>query len=352
MLQSVHMVILASMNQDIIPLSHVFTEAALAFVIAMGFTPIYTDIAFRYQWWKKVRQAAVTGESAPVFHKLHAAKHSRNIPTMAGIVMIVSIVIVTLFLNLDRNQTWLPLATLVGFGALGLADDISNIFFYNRRGGLSPKQQLLALIGLAGVCAWWFFFKLGYSQIHVPSVGDFELGWLYVPLIIAVVVSTSKAVSITDGLDGLAGGLLTTAFGAYSVIAYFQGNFMIAAFCATVVGAMLAYTWFNIYPARFFMGQTGSTALGATLGVVAVLTNSIFVLPIIGGVFVLEAGSSLLQIASKKILKRKIFLSAPMHHHLEAIGWPETKVTMRLWIVGNFLGAIGLVLGLLGNKVL
>lgn len=352
MLQSVDMVRLATMNQDIIPLSHVFTEAALAFVIAMGLTPIYTDIAFRHQWWKKVRQAAVTGEKAPIFHKLHAEKHKRNIPTMAGMIMIVSITIVTLFLNLDRNQTWLPLAALLGFGALGLADDISNIFFYNRRGGLSPKQQLLALLALSTACALWFYYKLGYSLIHVPAVGDFEIGWLYIPLIIAVVVSTSKAVSITDGLDGLAGGLLTTAFGAYAVIAYFQGNYMIAAFGATVVGTMLAYTWFNIHPARFFMGQTGSTALGATLGVIAVLTNSVFVLPIIGGVFVLEAGSSLLQILSKKIFKRKIFLSAPLHHHLEAIGWPETKVTMRLWIVGNFLGAVGLVLGLLGNKIL
>jgi phospho-N-acetylmuramoyl-pentapeptide-transferase len=340
------------MNQDILPLSHVFTEAALAFVIAMGLTPIYTDLAFRYQWWKKIRQSAVTGEKAPIFHKLHAQKHKRNIPTMAGSIIIVSVAIVTLFLNLDRNQTWLPLATLVAFGLLGLADDISNIFFYNRRGGLSPKQQLLALITLSSVCALWFYYKLGYSLIHVPAVGDFEIGWLYIPLIIAVMVSTSKAVSITDGLDGLAGGLLTTAFGAYSVIAYFQGNYMIAAFCATLVGTMLAYTWFNIYPARFFMGQTGSTALGATLGVVAVLTNSVFVLPIIGGVFVMEAGSSLIQVLSKKLFKRKIFLSAPLHHHLEAVGWPETKVTMRLWIVGNFLGAVGLVLGLLGNKVL
>jgi phospho-N-acetylmuramoyl-pentapeptide-transferase len=156
---------------------------------------------------------------------------------------------------------------------------------------------------------------------------------------------------VTDGLDGLAGGLLITAFGAYSVIAYFQGSYGIAGFCAAIVGALLAFLWFNIYPARFFMGQTGSTALGATLGVIAMLTNSVFVLPIVGAVFVVEAGSSLVQIFSKKVFKRKVFLSAPLHHHLEAIGWPETKVTMRLWVVGQVTGAIGLVLGLLGNRL-
>ena len=146
--------------------------------------------------------------------------------------------------------------------------------------------------------------------------------------------------------------MLSTAFAAYGVIAYFQGSYGIAGFCATIVGVMLTYTWFNIYPARFFMGDSGSFALGTTLGVIAVLTNAVVVLPIIAGVFVLEAGSSALQIMSKKLFKRKIFLSAPIHHHFEAIGWPETKVTMRLWVVGQVLGVIGLTIGLLGNHVL
>jgi phospho-N-acetylmuramoyl-pentapeptide-transferase len=324
--------------------------AFAGFTLSMLLTPAYTNLAFRFQWWKKIREKAVTGEKAPVFHSLHAAKHKRNIPTMGGAVLILAVAAVTLALNLDRNQTWLPLAALGLFGLLGLADDVSNVFMLSdKRGGLSPRTQLLLLALLSGAAASWFYFKLGYNLIHIPAVGDFSISWLYIPLFIAVVVSTSKAVSVTDGLDGLAGGLLSIAFGAYGVIAYFQGNFGIAGFCATLVGAMLTYTWFNIYPARFFMGQTGSTALGATLGVVALLTNSIFVLPIIGGVFVLEAGSSLLQIASKRIFKRKIFLSAPIHHHFEAVGWPETKVTMRFWVVGQVLAAIGLVLGLLGN---
>lgn len=338
-------------NAEIVPLSHIFVMALLSFAIAMVLTPLYTDLAYRFKWWRRPRENAVTGEAAPVFHKLHAEKHKRHIPTMAGMIILVTVTLTTISLNLSRNQTWLPLAMFVVFGLLGLIDDISNIFYRDKTGGLSARTQLLALIALSALGGAWIYFKLGYNLIHVPAVGDFSISWLYIPLFIIVVVSSAKSVSITDGLDGLAGGLLATAFGAYAVIAYFQGSFGLAGFCATIVGAMLAYTWFNIYPARFFMGQTGSTALGAALGVVAVLTNAVFVLPIIGAVFVLEAGSSLIQIFSKKVFKRKVFLSAPIHHHLEAIGWPETKVTMRLWVIGQVTGAIGLVLGLLGNKV-
>lgn len=341
------------LEPNIVPLLHTFLVAVMAFLLAMSLTPVFTALAFRYKWWRRPREEAVTGERAPVFYSLHAKKHTRNIPTMAGLIIIIAISIVTLVLNLDRRETWLPLATLIMFGGLGLVDDIFNVFvFKDKRGGLTARVQLLALILLAGVAASWFYFKLGYHLIHIPAYGDIGLGWLYVPLFIVVVVSTAKAVSITDGLDGLAGGLLATAYGSFAVLAYFQGNFRIAGFCATVVGAMLAYTWFNIFPARFFMGQTGSTALGAVLGVIAMLTNSVFVLPIIGAVFVIETASSLVQILSKKLLGRKIFLSAPLHHHLEAIGWPESKVTMRLWVIGQVVAAIGLVLGLLGNKAL
>lgn len=327
------------------------TAALLAFLISFALTPLYTNLAYKYKWWKKQRQNAVTGEKAPVFHKLHAAKHKRNIPTMAGMVALVAVGLVTLSLNLNRRETWLPLAALVMFGTLGLIDDISNVFWFtDKRGGLKVKTQLVALILLAAASAWWFYYKLGYGLIHIPPFGDVNIGWLYIPLFMLVVVSSAKAVSITDGLDGLAGGLLSFAFGAFSVLAYLQGDAKIAIFCATVAGAMLAYTWFNIHPARFFMGQTGSTALGAVLGVVAMLSNLLFVLPIIGGVFVVEAGSSVVQVLYKKLLKRKLFLSAPIHHHFEAIGWPETKVTMRFWVLGQIAGALGLVLFLVAQQ--
>lgn len=313
-------------------------------------TPVFTTLAYKYQWWRKQRTQAVTGEAAPVITKLHAAKHRRNIPTMAGSIILFSAILLTLCFNLDRNQTWLPLAALGLFGGLGLVDDLSNVWgFAGLSGGLKAKTQAVALLGLALILALYFYYKLGYDMIHVPATGDFSIGWLYIPLFVIVVFSTTKAVSITDGLDGLAGGLLSLAFGSFAIISFFSGLPALAAFCATLVGATLAYTWFNIFPARFFMGQVGSTALGASLGVIAMLTNSVFVLPIIGAVFVLEAGSSLAQIIAKKVFKRKIFLSAPIHHHLEAIGWPETKVTMRLWIIGAIVGTLGVLMGLIAR---
>lgn len=340
-------------ESQIVPLSHIVLLGAAGFGLSMLLTPVYTTLAFRFKWWKKVRDTATTGEKAPVFHKLHAAKHKRNIPTLGGVVLIASVAVITVLFNLSRSQTYLPLFVLVAAGAVGLLDDYINI-----RGdgtgvaGLRSRLKFALILAVAVLGALYFYYKLGYHLIHIPAVGDFSLGWLYIPLFIGVVVSTANAVNITDGLDGLSGGLLSTAFGAYAVIAYFQGNFGIAAFCATIVGVMLTYTWFSIYPARFFMGDSGAFAMGTTLGVIAVLTNSVAVLPIIGGVFVVEAGSSVIQIMSKKIRKKKIFLSAPIHHHFEAIGWPETKVTMRFWVVGQVLAVVGLVIGLLGNHAL
>jgi phospho-N-acetylmuramoyl-pentapeptide-transferase len=338
---------------EIVPLSRILLLGFAGFTLSMLLTPIYTNIAYRLKWWKQVRDTAVTGEKAPIFHKLHAAKHKRNIPTMGGIVIILAVAIITLLLNLSRGQTYLPLAVLVSAGLVGLLDDYINI-----RGsgsgiaGLRSQIKFLLILAVAVLGGLYFYFKLGYHLIHIPAVGDFSIGWLYIPLFIAVVVSTANAVNISDGLDGLSGGLLVSAFAAYGAIAYFQDSFGIAAFCATIVGVMLTYTWFNIYPARFFMGDSGAFALGTTLGVIAVLTNAVLVLPIIGFVFVLEGGSSAIQILSKKLFKRKIFLSAPIHHHFEAIGWPETKVTMRFWVIGQIVGVIGLILGLLGNHPL
>jgi phospho-N-acetylmuramoyl-pentapeptide-transferase len=325
-------------------------QASLSFGIAIALTPVYTYFAFKFNLWKQIRTTTTTGEKAKVFTALHAAKHKRNIPTMAGIIMVIAISIVTLLLNLSRSQTYLPLFGLVAAGAIGLLDDFINIRGSGKGvAGLRTiiKFSLILLIAIAG--ALYFYFRLGYSILHVPAVGDFDIGLLYIPLFILVIVSTSNAVNITDGLDGLSGGLLASAFGAFAIIALAQGNIGIAGFCMAAVGAVLAYTWFNIFPARFFMGDIGSFALGTALGVVAMLTNSVFVLPIIGLVFVLEAGSSLIQILSKKIFKRKIFISAPLHHHLEAKGWPETKITMRLWIIGAITAALGAMIGLVGK---
>ncbi len=331
-------------------LSRILLQAFLGFSVAMLLTPIYTHFAFKYKAWKQIRDTATTGEKAPIFHKLHAAKHKRHIPTMAGVVMIVAISVVTLLLNWSRSQTYLPLFGLVGAGLVGLLDDFINIRGSGKGvAGLRSKIKFLLILLVATLGAFYFYFKLGFSIIHVPAVGGFEIGLWYIPLFMLVIISTANAVNITDGLDGLSGGLLALAFGAYSVIALVQGNIGIAAFCAAVVGAVLSYTWFNIYPARFFMGDSGSFALGTALGMVAMLTNTVFILPIIGAVFVAEAGSSSLQILSKKIFKRKIFLSAPVHHHFEAIGWPETKVTMRFWVIGAVCSVLGIIIGLIAR---
>lgn len=334
-------------------ISTIFLLGLVAFSLSMLLTPVYTFFAYKYKWWKKNRTEDLLGNKTPIFTKLHAAKIARHIPTMAGIVYISVVAVLTLLFNFDRTQTWLPLLALVGGGLVGLIDDIIN--FRGLGGGVKGlrapiKFAMITLVGLVG--AWFFYYKLGFDSIHLPFPPyDINIGWWMIPLFTFVIVATGNAVNITDGLDGLAGGLSVMAFAFFGVIALLQGNTGVAGFCFTVVGAMLAYTWFNIFPARFFMTDVGSFALGTSLGVVAMLTNTLFLLPIIGFVFVGDTATSLIQILSKKFFKRKIFLSAPVHHHLEAIGWHESKVTMRFWILGQISGAVGLVLALIGGYI-
>jgi phospho-N-acetylmuramoyl-pentapeptide-transferase len=271
---------------------------------------------------------------------------------MAGIIFVTAIAVVTLLFNLDRGQTWLPLAALLGGAFVGLLDDIINVRGHGTGvAGLrsSLKFAMITIIGLT--LAWFFYAKLGATTIHIPFIGSLALGWGIIPLFGFIIVATGNAVNISDGLDGLAGGLTSISFGAFGIIALLQTQFILAGFCFTVTGALLSYLWFNIFPARFFMGDIGSFALGTSLGVVAMLTNTVFLLPIIGIVFVAEAGSSLLQIFSKKVFKRKIFISAPIHHHLEASGWPETKVTMRFWVIAIVAAFVGVLLALTGGNI-
>lgn len=323
----------------------------LGFILSMLITPIYTTLAYKYEWWKKPREKSVTGEIASVFNKLHAAKHKRLIPTMAGVIFVVSTVIVTLLFNLERTETWLPLAAFAGAGLVGLLDDVINIRGTGKGvAGLPSKLKLLLTTIIALIGGWFFYFKLDVSSVNIPFYGDMAIGWLVIPLFVLVVVATANAVNISDGLDGLAGGLAVSAFAAYAVIALLEQRYGLSAFCMTIVGALLSYTWFNIHPARFFMGDVGSFALGTALGVVAMLTDTVFILPVIGLLFVVEAGSTLLQILSKKLRHgKKIFKIAPIHHHFEASGWEETKVTMRFWVIGQVTGVLGLMLYLLGG---
>ncbi len=333
-------------------LNAVFMLSVGAFLLSMALTPVYTYFAYRHRFWKRQRSTSTLGEKLEIFTKLHAKKFNRSIPTMAGIVGIVAITVVTYCFNWSRAETWLPLAALLGGAVVGLIDDIINI-----RGsglgvaGMRSSLKFVMVVAMSLMLGWFFFVKLGYTSVHIPFLGDWQLGMWIVPLFVLAVVSTGNAVNISDGLDGLAGGLLAISYATFGIIGLLQGHLMIAGFCFTVVGALLSYLWFNIYPARFFMGDVGSFAFGTSLGVIAMLTNTLFLLPIIGIVFVAEAGSSLVQIASKRLFGRKVFISAPVHHHFEAMGWPEAKVTMRFWVIACVAGFIGLLLALRGGHI-
>ncbi len=329
---------------DVSALTRIFELAFIAFIIAMIWTPFLIRLLFKWRIYKKIKR-----KGSPIFSKLHQKKE--NTPTMGGLLIWVTVFIVTLLLNLSRAQTYLPLFALVSFGLLGAFDDFLNV--RAARGqwkGLRGRHKLLWQLVIAGLGAWWFYYKLGWNYLHIPGVGDFTIGLWYIPLFILVILACTNAVNITDGLDGLAGGLSVLVFLVLGGIAFVRGDFGIAAFCGTVIGAVLAFLWFNIYPARFFMGDTGSMALGATMGVIAMLTDTVIVLPLIAFVFMIETLSVILQVGYRKVTGgKKLFLSAPIHHHFEAKGWPEPKVVMRFWVLGAIMAIIGFVIALIGG---
>ena len=329
-------------------LAKMFWLTAISFLIALIWTPLFTDFLYKNRLGKKIRDTGLDAKRAPIFYALH--KNKENTPTMGGLLIWVTTAVITLLFNLTRAGTWLPLFALVATGIIGAIDDLANIRGIGpNRGGLAFKYKIFLYLAIAIAGAWWFYYKLGWDIFHIPGFGDVMLGLWYIPVFIIVIVFTAFAVNETDGLDGLAGGTLAISYGAYAFIAAAEGKVALAAFCGTIMGALLAFLWFNIHPARFFMGDTGSMALGTTLAVVAFLTNSVAVLPIIGFVFYLEALSVIIQIISKKFFKKKVFLSAPIHHHFEALGWPETKVTMRFWVLSAAFAVIGLMIALIGQ---
>lgn len=333
-------------------LTRMFLLGLFGLLLGLLLTPLYTRLAYRGKWWKKPRADAWSGGKATVYQKLHAEKHKRNIPTMAGAVFVVAIALVTLAGNLERQETWLPLAGMLAAGAVGLIDDVMNIRSNGGIAGMRAKVKfgLYSIVALAG--GWWFYDKLDVTSVFVPGFEQVQLGALVMVLFWFVVVATANSVNISDGLDGLAGGLLTSSFLAYAFITAVEGQYALAGFCLTVVGALLSYTWFNIYPARFFMGDVGAFALGTALGIIAMQTDTVYVLPIIGAVFVMETGSVIINRLSRKLRRgKKVFLSSPLHHHFEAVGWPETKVTMRFWVTGQAAAVAGIVVFLLGSYV-
>lgn len=333
-------------------LSRILILGVAGLLLSTIITPIYTNYAYRKQWWKKQRTHAWSGGVAKVYQKLHEEKHKRNIPTMAGLIFVVAIAIITLLFNLNRGQTWLPLAGLIGAGFIGFIDDIMNIYS-NGQGvaGMSAKLKfsLYSIILLAG--GWWFFSKLGVTTVFLPWVHQIHIGIFVILLFWLVVIATAISVNFTDGLDGLAGGLLSTSFMTYAIIAAIEHRFALSGFCLTVVGALLSYTWFNIYPARFFMGDVGAFSLGTALGIIALQTDTVYLLPIIGAVYVVETGSVIINRVSRKLRDgKRVFRSSPIHHHFEAIGWQETKITMRFWILGQVSSVVGLIIFFLSKQ--
>ncbi|MCX6740991.1 MAG: phospho-N-acetylmuramoyl-pentapeptide-transferase [Candidatus Parcubacteria bacterium] len=333
----------------------VFVLSTLAFVVTILWTPLLTKFLYKYKLGKQIRDEA----SAPIYSKMHQVKSGT--PTMGGMLIWVTTAILAVAIFylakitnfdlfnqlffLDRSQTLLPLGVLVASAIVGLIDDFFNVKKVGPRGGgLKMKHRLLIYAAIAAVGAWWFFVKLQWSVIHVPFVGDFNVGGWFIPLFIFVVVATAFSVNEIDGLDGLAGGTLLMAFAAYGAIAFIQGKYDLATFCGVIIGSLVAFLWFNIFPARFFMGDTGAMSLGITLGVLAMFTNYFLLLPIIGFLFVVESGSVIIQQISKKVRKKKVFLSAPIHHHLEASGWPEPKIVMRFWLISGVTAVLGLII--------
>lgn len=322
-----------------------------AFVVAVVCTPVLTYFLYRYKLGKQIRAAA----EAPVYAKLHAGK--LGTPTMGGILVWGAMIVViglahfTSFDFLSRAETLLPLGALIASALVGLVDDLFNVYQRGSHGGgLRMRHRLLVYTLIAVAGAAWFYFKLDWDVLHIPFFGNFSIGWWYIPFFILVIVATSFSVNETDGLDGLAGGSLVVAYLAYGVIAFLMGRYDLAVFCGVIIGALLAFLWFNIFPARFIMGDTGAMSLGVTLGIIAMLTNYALLLPLIGFVFALETASALTQMTSKFLLKRKVFLSAPLHHHLEAIGWPEPKIVMRFWIISSVVAGLGIMVVLLDRS--
>jgi len=329
----------------------------LAFIVVLILTTPYIKLLKKFQFGQVISEDSTVSKSkTPLFASLH--KKKGGTPNMGGVLIWMSVIAIVLispifvklgFANhslLSRKETYLPVFTLLGTALLGLVDDIFNVKKIGKAKGLRAITKFTWMLLIAALGAWWFHFKLGFDSITLFS-HSYNIGLWYLPLFVFVFVGTSNAVNITDGLDGLAAGLTCLAFLSFGIIAYMQGLYILATFCGLIIGATSAFLWSNIPPAKFFMGDTGSLSLGATLAVIAFLTDSVLILPFVGFIFMIETFSVIIQVASKKFRNgKKVFYIAPVHHHFEYIGWPEFKVTMRFWLIGGYMAALGLILHL------
>ena len=276
-------------------------------------------------------------------------------PTMGGLMILIPVLVITTVLNVANllglnaigQSVLVPMGVMITFGTLGVIDDLMGIKVLPA--GLLGRYKLLWQVIFAFVTALFLFYGLELRSIAIPGIEQkIDIGWFYVPVAMFIIVGTSNAVNLTDGLDGLAGSIAAVAFSAYGVIAFLQGQIWLVAFSFTVVGAVLAFLWFNAHPAELFMGDTGSLALGATLAVVALMTGQWLLLPVVGFVFMAEVVSVILQVAYFKATGgKRLFRMSPLHNHFELIGWSETHITQRFWLIGILSAMLGIALALI-----
>ncbi|MFA6006836.1 MAG: hypothetical protein WC764_03900 [Candidatus Paceibacterota bacterium] len=351
------------------PILKIFIPLTISFLTGLAITPTLTTFLYKHKLWKKkVRSVGIDGKATPIFSNLHKDKEVGT-PRMGGIVIWGSTLITTLiffglaqvdhnsilerFSFLSRNQTWLPFISLIAGSLVGLIDDILHVAENEGHavggGGLSLAKRLAAVLVIGLIGGWWFYAKLGNSTLWFPFEGQIYVGLWMIPLFMLVMIAMYSG-TVIDGLDGLSGGIFTIMYASYSLIAFYQTQYDIAALCAVIAGATLAFLWFNIPPARFYMTETGTLGLTITLAVIAFLTDTVPVLVFIGFPLLAESGSDIIQLLSKKFRGgKKVFLVAPIHHHFEALGWPSYKVTMRFWIVGIITSIMGIVVAIAGK---
>ena len=344
----------------------IFMPTAVAFFLGLFFTPFATHFFYKYKMWKKYSRSI--GATNSDFQKINNEKEELKTPRVGGIIIWISVLttvlifyLVSIFfpgansteLNfLSRNQTLIPLFTLLIGSLIGLWDDFIQIYGTGKfaRDDKSWRKWKIFIIAFMSLfIGLWFFYKLGLTSIHIPFGGDINLDILIIPFFIIVALATFSG-GVIDGIDGLSGGVLASIFGAYSAIAYVNHQMDIAAFAGVITGAILAFLWFNIPPARFYMGETGIMGLTLTLATLAFLTDSVLILPVVALPLVLTSLSVILQIASKKLRGgKRLFRLAPLHHHFEAIGWSPYKVTMRFWIFSSLFAIIGIILAVISR---
>lgn len=342
----------------------ILLPATVSFIIGILMTPIATHYFYKYKMWRRVSRN--NNVPSAEFEKINNGKEELSTPRTGGIIIWMS-VIVTIFIIwlidllfqsslteklyfISRNQTLLPLFTLIVASLIGLGDDFLQIFGKGKW-TTDPiilryiKISIILFLGL--IIGWWFFSKLGISNLYIPWFGFVNLGYIFIPFFILVMLGLWSS-SVIDGIDGLSGGILASIFASYTLIAFFNNQIDIAAFCAVITGGTLAFLWFNIPPARFYMGETGMIGLTVTLSVIAFMTDTVLLLPIIAFPLFITSLSNVIQMTARKYFNgKKVFRFAPLHHHFEALGWPKYKVTMRYWVAGLIMAIVGVIISLI-----